>query len=63
MINDDIYRIKYAQPDQLPPYAYGRSSVVLAPGMFQCGDHVGTATLNGAIDSGIRAADAVVKAS
>lgn len=53
------HRIKYAQPAQLTPYAYGQTPVRLAPGLYQCGDHVGTATLNGAIDSGIRAAEAI----
>jgi predicted NAD/FAD-dependent oxidoreductase len=37
-------------------------SVSLGSGLYCCGDHRGTATLNGALETGIRAADAVLNA-
>ena len=69
-VYDDIIRIPYAQPSQVPPYSFGVNSVqlpltlTLSPststaetstdtqslslsGLYMCGDHVGTATLNG----------------
>ena len=53
-----IYRIPYAQPAQTPPYAPTAQDpeVTLADDVFVCGDHRGTATLNGAINSGRRVA-------
>lgn len=60
-----IYRIANAQPSQLygPAPAnvnHGRNSNIfrgyqLPKGVFVCGDHVATATLNGALASGIQA--------
>lgn len=54
-----IYRIPYAQPAQTPPYAPTANDpeVTLADDVFVCGDHRGTATLNGAINSGRRVAE------
>ena len=55
------YRIAYAQPAQTPPYSIkGLSERGASDGMFICGDHRGTATLNGAIESGRRAARSIV---
>jgi phytoene dehydrogenase-like protein len=63
-----IYRIPHAQPTQLAGplpananggrpcniYRYAR----LPEGLFVCGDHVATATLNGALESGVNAGKA-----
>ncbi|KAG5175542.1 hypothetical protein JKP88DRAFT_203532 [Tribonema minus] len=60
------YRIPYAQPSQRPPSVAGVTGfdreVALGGGLYCCGDHRGTATLNGAVESGARAADAVMAA-
>ncbi len=58
-----IYRVPYAQPKQTPPT--GASFVQPAevgdePGLFVAGDYRNTATLNGAFESGERAAKAVL---
>jgi len=65
---EKTYKIVNAQPGQLkgpfPASAHGgRDSkkvggIDLPPGLFVCGDHMATATLNGAIESGINAANA-----
>merc|ERR1711871_1482801 len=54
------YRIKYAQPAQTPPYDIKGRTESLEDGVFICGDYRGTATLNGAIESGRRAAKSVI---
>ena len=54
-----IYRIPYAQPAQTPPYSRD-IEVSLDGRIFVCGDHRGTATLNGAVNSGKRAAKAAL---
>jgi hypothetical protein len=53
------YRIPHAQPDQsrLPKV---ERPVRVRKGLYVCGDHVETASLNGAIHSGKRAAEAVL---
>jgi hypothetical protein len=54
------YQIEHALPDQsLGHGGVGMSPVQLQPGLYVCGDHRGTASLNGAMLSGRRAADAV----
>lgn len=53
------YRIEYAQPVQTPPYSIEGRPEKVSDGVFVCGDHRGTATLNGAIEAGRRAAKAV----
>ncbi|KAK9807377.1 hypothetical protein WJX73_009272 [Symbiochloris irregularis] len=53
-----IYRIPFAQPNQAPPTNFERE-VVLGNGLFVCGDHRASATFNGALTSGRRAAEAV----
>jgi hypothetical protein len=70
-----IYRIPYAQPSQVPPGGAGtemvtgktvtgasaaRQSMQVSEGLFVCGDHRDTATLNGAIASGVRAGQQVL---
>ncbi len=52
-------RIDYAQPDQRPPYAGTRSTRV-RPGVYVAGDHLTSASINGALRSGRRAAEAVI---
>ncbi|MBS1956359.1 MAG: FAD-dependent oxidoreductase [Cyanobacteria bacterium SZAS-4] len=55
------YKIKYALPDQSPPQlATAQRPVKLRPGIFVCGDHRDNASINGALASGRRAAEAVL---
>lgn len=66
----DLYEITGAQPSQLggpfPASVHrGRDckkfrGVQLPQGCFVCGDHMSTASLNGAIESGVNAADAAL---
>ncbi len=53
-----LYRIPFAQPNQAPPTDF-RRPVDLGGGLFVCGDHRDSATLDGAIKSGRRAAEAL----
>jgi protoporphyrinogen oxidase len=54
-------RIAYALPMQRPPaLAEVERTVRLAPGLFVCGDHRDTGSIQGAMVSGRRAADAVL---
>lgn len=54
------YRIQDALPDQsLEHGGVSMSPVRVRPGLYVCGDHRGTASLNGAMLSGRRAAEAV----
>ena len=55
------YRINYAQPAQTKPYDINGRTETLGNDIYICGDHRGTATLNGAIESGRRAAKAILK--
>ncbi len=52
-------RIAHGQPDQSPPFAPKRR-VRLAPGVFVCGDHRDTGSIQGALFSGRRCAEAVL---
>jgi len=54
-------RIPYAQPGQSIPYAIKGKSELISPGVYCCGDHRGGATLNGAIQSGRKAARAILR--
>ncbi len=55
------YRIAHAQPGQEPWILDPpERSVHLGPGLFVCGDHRETASLQGALHSGRRAAEAVL---
>ena len=68
-----IYDIENAQPGQLlgpaPANVFGgrRTNFFrgkeLPKGMFVCGDHVATATLNGALESGVNAGQDAIKAA
>ena len=50
--------IPHGQPHQRPPFA-ARRSVRRAPGVYVCGDHRDTASIQGALFSGRRTAEAV----
>ncbi len=52
------YRIPHGQPRQAPPFA-PKQSVRLDDGRFVCGDHRDTASIQGALYSGRRCAEAV----
>ena len=57
-------RIDHAQPQQPPArLAQPRRPVRLADGLFVCGDHVDNASIQGALTSGRRAAEAVLQAA
>ena len=53
------YAIAHGQPGQRPPFQ-PRQTVSLADGRFVCGDHRDTASIQGALYSGRRCADAVI---
>ena len=54
------YHIEHALPDQsLEHGGVAMSAVRVQPGLYVCGDHCGTASLNGAMLAGRRAAEAV----
>ncbi len=54
------YRIAHAQPQQLPgALEPPQRPVRTRPGVYVCGDHRDNASINGALTSGRRAADAV----
>ncbi|MFM7535978.1 MAG: NAD(P)/FAD-dependent oxidoreductase [Acidimicrobiales bacterium] len=54
------YAIPHAQPDQSPPF-HPRERVSLGEGLFVCGDHRDTASIQGALFSGRRCGDAVTR--
>jgi phytoene dehydrogenase-like protein len=56
------YRIEHGQPDQSPPFSPKRA-VALGGGRFVCGDHRDTGSIQGAMFSGQRCAEAVVAAT
>jgi phytoene dehydrogenase-like protein len=57
-----VYRIPYALPSQAPPaLAEPERPVRLRPGVYVCGDHRDTASIQGAMASGGRAAAAVLR--
>ncbi|MFM1751841.1 MAG: hypothetical protein RL119_803 [Actinomycetota bacterium] len=53
------YRINHGQPDQSPPFQ-PKDPVSLGDGLFVCGDHRDTASIQGALYSGRRCAEAVL---
>jgi len=56
------YRIAYALPDQAPPFLARRERPPRRrPGLYVCGDHLATASINGALRSGRCAAEAVLE--
>lgn len=52
------YRIPHGQPDQSPPFS-PKKKVGLGDGLFVCGDHRDTASIQGALYSGRRTGEAV----
>jgi phytoene dehydrogenase-like protein len=59
-----IYRIPHAQPDQVPPgIPVEQLPVRVSPGLYVCGDHRDNASINGALVSGRRAAEAILEDS
>jgi len=57
-----IYRIPYAQPAQTPPNEVFEKDPMVSDGVYCCGDHRGTSTLNGAFESGVKVASTVTQA-
>ena len=55
------YRIDHGQPDQSPPFT-PKKSVTLGGGRFVCGDHRDTGSTQGALFSGRRCGETVVRA-
>ncbi|XP_047069054.1 15-cis-phytoene desaturase, chloroplastic/chromoplastic [Lolium rigidum] len=55
------YRIGFAQPDQTPPTAPAGREPRLGDGVYVCGDHWCSATFDGAMVSGRRAAEALAQ--
>jgi len=54
------YRIAHGQPDQSPPF-HPKQQVSLGNGLFVCGDHRDTGSIQGAMFSGRRCAEAVLE--
>lgn len=54
------YEITAAVPDMRPPMADFRRPVRLSPGLYVCGDHRDSGSIQGALVSGRRAAEAVL---
>lgn len=57
------YRIGFAQPDQTPPTEPAGRDPRVGGGVYVCGDHWCSATFDGALVSGRRAAEALAKDS
>ena len=55
------YEIVDALPSQVPPMGRLRKAVRLEPGLYVCGDHRDSASIQGALVSGRRAATAVLQ--
>lgn len=55
-----VDRIPHGQPSQVPPF-HPRRPVRLGGGRYVCGDHRDTASIQGALFSGRRTADAVLR--
>jgi phytoene dehydrogenase-like protein len=54
-----VDRIRHGHPDQRPPFS-PRRAIALGAGRYVCGDHRDTASIQGALFSGRRAAERVV---
>ncbi|HXJ13988.1 MAG TPA: FAD-dependent oxidoreductase, partial [Candidatus Limnocylindrales bacterium] len=55
------YRITHAQPQQFPgALEPPQRPVRIRPGVYACGDHRDNASINGALASGRRAAEALL---
>ena len=55
------YRIGFAQPNQTPPTEPTGRDPRIGDGVYVCGDHWCSATFDGAMVSGRRAVEALVK--
>lgn len=55
-----MYRVMYAQPNQCPPTDLKKNPRVKS-GLYICGDYVNSATFDGALVSGRRAAEALIR--
>ena len=55
------YRIPHGQPDQTPPFS-PKKNIRLQDGLWVCGDHRDTASIQGALYSGRRCAHAIINA-
>jgi len=55
-----VYDVQAALPSQAPPMGRFRKTVRLEPGLHVCGDHRDSASIQGALVSGRRAADGVL---
>jgi hypothetical protein len=53
--------IEHGQPEQRPPF-HPKRTVALGDGLFVCGDHRDTPSIQGALFSGRRCAEAVLSA-
>jgi len=56
-----IYRIHQALPEQRQATAVADQNVRLRPGLYSCGDHMGNASIQGAMESGMKAAAAIIE--
>ncbi|KAI7991232.1 hypothetical protein LOK49_LG12G00256 [Camellia lanceoleosa] len=54
------YRIGFAQPNQSPPTDLMKNPIVM-PGLYLCGDHQTSATFDGALVSGRKAVEALLR--
>ncbi|PKA51306.1 Polyamine oxidase 3 [Apostasia shenzhenica] len=55
------YRIRFAQPEQTPPTELTGKEARVADRVYVCGDHWSSATFDGALVSGRRAAEALIR--
>ena len=55
------YLIRHALPDQSAPFRDTPSPSKISAGLYQCGDHCETASIHGAMLSGRKAAEAVLR--
>jgi phytoene dehydrogenase-like protein len=56
-----VYRIKNALPIQTPDRFQSARPAEVRPGIYRCGDYMSVASIDGAIESGRRAAEAVLE--
>jgi phytoene dehydrogenase-like protein len=56
-----VYRIPQALPEQRSAAGVADQEVRVRPGMYVCGDHLGNASIQGAMESGMKAAMAILE--
>ena len=59
--NAAAYEIAQALPSQAPPMGRFRRPVRVGPGTYVCGDHRDSGSIQGALVSGRRAAEALLQ--